>query len=169
MALSVHTYAEASEAHTCAGCATGSAKTLSSDPQKEALAALSNDQLRGMGVSARRNSMEIHHLGLNVTSTSALRLCLEMVEPHQDEPQVWEFMRMARKNASRERGRMKMRRLVGTAWDDDAPIILEALALADRLIDQHPDDAARLSDCRERLREFPGPPVARGPGRSPRN
>jgi Ca-activated chloride channel homolog len=106
------------------------------------------------GMSNSRQDLEVVHLAHEVVSKSVARVFLDMVEPYTTEPQVRVFFRKSRKRLMQEGQRVQMRRIRTTPWDSAAPFILEALALADDLISRHPDDANRLEQCREKLREY---------------
>jgi uncharacterized protein YegL len=122
--------------------------------RKAELGRMNAGQLGDLNLTVGRAAIEIEHLRHNAESMSALEVCLDMVTPYADEPPVASFLRFVRKNMKREGQRNMMRRLVSTPWDSDAPVILEALALADLLIDQHPENADRLNYYRETLRGF---------------
>ncbi|QYC41331.1 von Willebrand factor type A domain protein [Nonomuraea coxensis DSM 45129] len=102
-------------------------------------------------VRGRREALHIgHHLG----TKEAEAVYMELIAPYADAPEVQVFLMKVRKHMRREEHRMRMRRLNTTPWDDETPIILEAIDLADRLADRHPEDAGRIHALRERLREY---------------
>ena len=107
-----------------------------------------------LGISSGRMSMEMGHLQHDLVSKGAMADCLDLITPHRGDPDVERFLTLARKNMMREGNRMKMRRLRPTRWDTDAPLILEALALADSLSAAYPDDAERIERVKETLRGY---------------
>ncbi|GAA0947140.1 vWA domain-containing protein [Virgisporangium aurantiacum] len=105
-------------------------------------------------LSTARWQGEMSNIGQHVSVMSVIDWCVEMIEPYRAEPEVQAFFGSMRKTMMQETHRNAARHLGVTDWDDAAPIILEALALADQLIDRHPDDAARIERIREKLREY---------------
>ena len=105
-------------------------------------------------ISSMRVSAELRHLGHHAENRQVVALILDMVEPYTGEAEVDSFLGNVRKNMMQENHRMAARRHNVTPWDDEAPIVLEALGLADRLIARHPEDATRLHEIREQLREY---------------
>lgn len=116
------------------------------------------DVERGMrpvaGMGAPRMAAEVAHLAHNAQNKEITALIVELVQPHMGDNDVNVFLPKLRKVMRQEDNRLNLKRLKVTPWDDDAPMVLEAIDLADRLIAQYPDDATRLHEIREQLRGY---------------
>lgn len=101
-----------------------------------------------------RARYELDHLLHNIGNKQIAGYAMELCEPYMGDGEVRRFLGHFRKSKKHEDHRLANRRLDVTPWEDEARLVLEALGLADRLIEQHPDDATRLHEIRERLREY---------------
>jgi len=102
-----------------------------------------------------RVAAEIAHLIHNLGNKEVTTLILDLVEPHKGDDGVIAFLRVnLRKGMRHEAHRFDERHLGVTPWDNEAPLVLEAIALADQLIAKYPGDATRLHEIREKLREY---------------
>jgi hypothetical protein len=108
----------------------------------------------GRGVGVSRVAGEVAHLAHNAQNKEITALIMELVQPHMGDNDVNVLLGRVRKGMRQEDARLDQKRLRVTPWDDDAPVVLEAIAVADSLIAQYPDDAARLHEIREQLREY---------------
>lgn len=106
------------------------------------------------GMGASRMAAEVAHLAHNAQNKEITALIMELVQPHMGDSDVNVFLRKVRKSMRQEDNRIYQKRLKVTPWDDDAPVVLEAIALADQLVSQYPHDATRLHEIREQLREY---------------
>ncbi|MFI6476580.1 VWA domain-containing protein [Nonomuraea sp. NPDC050663] len=118
------------------------------------IAKLRSAEARVRDMSGVRADVEVRHL-LHSTSRKELAwTIMELIEPYKSSPGVSLFVAKLRKSMRHEGHRMAMRRHKVSPWDTDTPIILEAIELAETLMNENPDDAARLHDCREKLRGY---------------
>jgi Ca-activated chloride channel homolog len=106
------------------------------------------------GLAPLRAGIEMDHVAHFITSKAISQLVMELVEGNENDLQVQRFMNPFRKSLKQEGGRIRSRRHNPTTWDDEAPVILNAIALADILIANHPEDSPRLTSIRERFREY---------------
>lgn len=104
-----------------------------------------------------RGHLEFGHvhqaLGNKIVSSSIMYLIRDLIRDYENEPAVLQLIGILRKDIRREGQRIKMRRHSPTPWDDEAPMIMEALSVVDQLITAHPEDSQKLNTLRERLRE----------------
>jgi hypothetical protein len=112
-------------------------------------------QLRPVGsIGTSRVAVEVAHLSHNLENKEVTALIMDLVQPHVGDDDVIVFLGNVRKGMMQEGHRFSEKRHRVTSWDDDAPIVLEGIALADRLIARYPSDATRLHTIREQLREY---------------